>query len=128
MNFSKLEKLILVVDDEEDVRESICDVLALVGHDAVGAADGTSALGLLSQKSFDLIITDLRMPGMDGWRLLSALRADAVLRQIPVCVVSAEPEMPVSANHHIRKPFDLAAIVEMIDKLLGRVLPRRCAA
>ena len=68
-------KVVLVVDDDEDVRESICDVLAMAGHRSVGAADGRAALELLHTRRFDLIVTDLQMPGMDGWQLLSALEA-----------------------------------------------------
>ena len=79
MNCGKGRKAILVVDDDEDIRETILEVLALAGHVGFGAADGTGALALLHQRQFDLILTDLQMPGMDGWQLLSALRADAVL-------------------------------------------------
>jgi CheY-like chemotaxis protein len=125
---SKMKKRIIVVDDDEDVRETICDAFVLAGHEAVGAADGRAALYLLQQDHFDLIVTDLRMPGMDGWQLLSALQGDAVLRRIPVCVVSGELETPVSAMRVIRKPFEIASIIELIDKILGREHRHRSAA
>jgi DNA-binding NtrC family response regulator len=51
-------KLVLVVDDDEDVRDSICDVLATAGHSSVGAADGRAALELLHARRFDVIVTD----------------------------------------------------------------------
>ena len=57
---------ILVVDDEVASRESLVDVLKEEGYDAVAAGDGQQALDLLDTTEFDLIITDLRMPGLDG--------------------------------------------------------------
>jgi CheY-like chemotaxis protein len=125
---SKMRKRIIIIDDDDDVRETICDVVVLAGHDAVGAADGRAALTLLTQDQFDLILTDLRMPGMDGWQLLSELQADAVLRRIPVCVVSAELDAPPSAARVLRKPFEIASIVELIDQILGREHCYRSAA
>jgi CheY-like chemotaxis protein len=125
---SKAKRRVMVVDDDDDVRETICDAFVLSGHDAVGAADGRAALDLLRRAHFDLIVTDLRMPGMDGWQLLSALQGDAALRRIPVCVVSGELDAPASAARVIRKPFELASILELLDKLLARRHSHRSAA
>jgi CheY-like chemotaxis protein len=121
-------KLVLVVDDDEDVRESICDVLAIAGHSSVGAADGRAALELLHTRRFDLIVTDLQMPGMDGWQLLSALEATGVLASIPVCVVSAEAQAPGRATRFLKKPFDLVALLEMVTEVFARPRCHRCAA
>ena len=129
MDPARTKRRILVVDDDDDLRETICDVLALAGHDVVQAADGRAALAQLRAKRFDLIVTDLRMPRMDGWELLAALQADGRLRQIPVCVVSAEADVPRGASTpFIRKPFELASLVRTIDEVLDRTRFHRCAA
>jgi len=61
------ELAILVVDDDEQIREILADMLAMDGHETVTCADGPSALQALDHRSFDLMITDLGMPGMSGW-------------------------------------------------------------
>jgi CheY-like chemotaxis protein len=60
---------ILVVDDEAQVREFLKDLLTEDGFDVTTARDGGEALGLLTRERFDLVLTDLKMPGMDGWEL-----------------------------------------------------------
>ena len=62
---------ILVVDDEPIVRELECAVLASVGHDAVGVSSGDEAVLLLDRDRFDLVVTDVIMPGLDGFGLLA---------------------------------------------------------
>jgi DNA-binding response OmpR family regulator len=128
MSSANNKKRVLVVDDDGDVREAVRDVLALAGHEAVGATDGTAALQLLRAEWFDLIVTDLRMPGMNGWQLLAALQSDAALRRIPVCVLSAEDRAPVSACRVIRKPFEISSLLELVEALLSRRGQQRCAA
>lgn len=66
-------RLILVVDVDVAVRQSLIDVLSLGGHEVDGAGDAESALLLLDQRRYDLVIADLRMPALDGPRLLVAL-------------------------------------------------------
>ena len=131
MDPARTKRRILVVDDDDDLRQTIGDVLALTGHDVVQAVDGRAALAQLRATRFDLILTDLRMPGMDGWELLAALRTDWRLEHIPVCVVSAEAEagLPLPAStRFIRKPFELAALVRIVNEVLARSSCHRCAA
>ena len=66
-------RLILVVDEEAAVRQSLIDVLSLDGHEVDGAGDADSALLLLDQRRYDLVIADVRMPKLDGPALLDAL-------------------------------------------------------
>ena len=66
-------RLILVVDEEAAVRQSLIDVLSLDGHEVDGAGDADSALLLLDQRRYDLVIADVRMPTLDGPALLDAL-------------------------------------------------------
>jgi CheY-like chemotaxis protein len=66
-------RLILVVDQEASVRQSLIDVLSLDGHEVDGAGDADSALLLLDQRRYDLVISDVHMPKLDGPALLDAL-------------------------------------------------------
>jgi CheY-like chemotaxis protein len=66
-------RLILAVDGEAAARQTLIDVLSLDGHEVDGASDAESALLLLDQRRYDLVIADVRMPGLDGPALLDAL-------------------------------------------------------
>lgn len=66
--------MILAVDEEAAVRQSLIDVLSLEGHEVDGASDADSALLLLDQRRYDLVIADVRMPNLDGPALLGALQ------------------------------------------------------
>ncbi|WP_439816757.1 response regulator [Zavarzinia sp. CC-PAN008] len=77
---------ILVIDDQESVRTMVCTLLAAAGHDPVAVASGTLALRLLN-RGFDLVVTDVMMPEMDGLELLRHLRARDP--DLPVLVMSA---------------------------------------
>ena len=65
---------ILVVDDEENLRDVLVEVLKRDGHDVHGASDGTDGLRRIQDQRYDLVITDLRMPGLEGPALYKALR------------------------------------------------------
>jgi CheY-like chemotaxis protein len=78
--------LILVVEDSDDLRKAIGDMLELGGHEVVLAGSGKKAVQLCQQKSFDLVITDLSMPDMDGLELIRSLRGSQ--KDLPILAVS----------------------------------------
>lgn len=100
---------ILVVDDDPDLRETIAELLEADGHRAVRATDGEHALDLLGGDpgKLDLVLLDLRMPGVDGWQVASRI-GDAV----PVVVITAESTiaMPPNAVGQLKKPFTVAEL------------------
>ena len=67
----------LVVDDNASVCAALCELLWTVGFEAKGAISGTEALALFDQRAFDLVTTDLRMPGLTGWEVVEAVRSRA---------------------------------------------------
>jgi CheY-like chemotaxis protein len=77
---------ILVIDDEELVRRTVARMLATGGHQVREAHDGTSGLGLWHHESVDLVITDIAMPDMTGFELISALRAEGA--SVPIVAIS----------------------------------------
>jgi CheY-like chemotaxis protein len=87
------EKLVLVVDDDRTVRESLSGLLDMEGYSVLAAENGQTALDILKKGVYSpcLILLDLAMPIMDGPGFLKLRAKDPMLRQIPVVVVSGEP-------------------------------------
>ncbi|MBR9990962.1 MAG: sigma-54-dependent Fis family transcriptional regulator [Gemmatimonadetes bacterium] len=119
---------ILVVDDEEGIREFLADALADDGHDVTQAADGLAALQCLHERAFDVMITDLRMPGaLDGVDVLRKARADQPELEVIVLtahgsVDSAVDAMKLGAFDYLQKPLGGPAELRLI---VARALERR---
>lgn len=104
---------VLVVDDDDSIREVLSEVLRDEGYGVVCASNGEQALSELRNHGHpDLMLLDLMMPVMSGWELLEVLQSSTELSQIPVVVVSAM-NAP-GAYEHLAKPIDL-------DRLLATV-------
>jgi CheY-like chemotaxis protein len=118
---------VLLVEDDDDNRELMAEVLAAAGFEVVSAASGKEGLRSLSERSVDVIVTDVGMPGMGGLELASA--AKAVAPSVPVVVVTgwAEREDIASAKDVdavLLKPVDpdvLAQAVTDVARARGRV-------
>jgi CheY-like chemotaxis protein len=84
---------VLVIDDDDDIREGVQSFLEAEGHPTNGAANGREALSLLRNQAEPpcLILLDLMMPIMSGWEVLVELDVDPKLREIPVAIMSAHP-------------------------------------
>ena len=116
----------LVVDDYSTMRRIIKNLLHDLGYANVTEADdGSTALPLLQNGSFDFLITDWNMPGMAGLDLLKAVRASDKLKKMPVLMLTAEAkrEQIVEAaqagvNGYVIKPFTAGTLKEKIDKIL----------
>lgn len=116
---------VLIADDIEQNREGISDLLGGYGFDTVVAEDGAQALELLREATFDLLITDQMMPGLNGWQLLTAVRA--LQPQLPVLLYSAAPPLrPASADPALTfdaallKPADGGELLEQVARLLEK--------
>jgi two-component system response regulator FlrC len=119
---------ILVVDDEEGIREYLGDALEDEGRTIVQAADGVEALGHLAKQSFDVMVTDLRMPGaLDGIDLLRKARAESPEMEVIVLtahgsVDTAVEAMKLGAFDYLQKPVGSPAEIRL---LVGRAMERR---
>lgn len=117
---------ILVVDDEASIREMLQETLQqAASYDVDAAEDGRMALQKLRADRFDLVITDLRMPEMDGSRLLDISRHE--FPEIPVVVITgyarletAIDALRLGASNFITKPFRLTEILDVVEKSLKR--------
>ena len=120
---------ILIVDDFSTMRRIIKNLMRDLGYTNTHEADdGNTALPMLKSGSFDFLITDWNMPGMQGIDLLKAVRADSALASLPVLLVTAEArrEQIVAAaeagvNGYIVKPFTAQTLKEKIDKIFERL-------
>jgi CheY-like chemotaxis protein len=116
---------ILVVDDEPSVLDILATLLADEGHVVQKAPDGHFALAMLADDLPDLLITDVMMPGLDGWALLAAVRERAPI--LPVIVISAVDRQKArhreffTADHTVflRKPFDIETLLTAVERLTG---------
>jgi two-component system, chemotaxis family, chemotaxis protein CheY len=110
--------LILVVDDDPDILDAVCDVLTGEGYRVARARNGREALERVSDERPDLILLDLMMPVMDGLAFARALKASGVTPPVPVVVISADgnPDHAagVGAEAFLPKPFDLEALLAAV--------------
>jgi two-component system response regulator FlrC len=118
---------ILVADDEAGIREFIADALALDHHAVVQAADGREAARLLDERGFDLVITDLQMPRLDGLSLLRKVRAEQPEVEVVVLtahgtVDTAVEAMKLGAFEYLQKPISGP---DELRLLVGRAVERR---
>jgi DNA-binding NtrC family response regulator len=114
---------ILIVDDQDMMRDSLAQILVREGHEVVAATDGASAAARLGASRFDLLITDLRMPKMTGLELLAEakrLRPDmpVVLMTAFATVSNAVEAMRLGAYDYIQKPFNGEEIKLLVDRTL----------
>lgn len=118
---------ILVVDDNESSRSLAVRWLIRERHEVSTATDGAGALDRLAEGDFDLVLLDLVMPGMNGYEVLTRMKADERLRGIPVVMISGLQEadsaircIEAGAEDYLTKPFNLTLLRARIDACLER--------
>jgi two-component system chemotaxis response regulator CheY len=116
---------ILAVDDSPCMREMVRIALDSAGFEVAQAVDGQQALELARQSCFDLVLSDVNMPEMNGIELIRALRAEAAYRHTPILMLTTEasPERKregkeAGATGWIVKPFDPAQLVATMQRVL----------
>jgi CheY-like chemotaxis protein len=113
--------LVLVVDDDPDILEAICDILEGEGYRVARARHGEEALVRVEAQRPDVILLDLMMPVMDGVAFSQALRQRPSFRDVPVVVISADgnPQRAaaVGAVGYLAKPFDIDALLSQVAGL-----------
>lgn len=122
-------KLILVVDDEEDILFILKNVLSKKGYLVKEAYSGEECLELLKKEKPDLIFMDIMMPGLDGWETAKKIKADPRTKDIPLSMLSVKSDpddMKKSreyshADEHLTKPVDFDSLLETAEALLSRV-------
>jgi CheY-like chemotaxis protein len=126
-------RLVLVIDDDKDIREAVASILEDRGHDVVTAVDGRDALERLATASPlpDAIIFDLVMPVMNGWEFRIEQLRDAALADIPAIAISSSntpTAAAVDADAYLHKPFAAEDLLFAVEKVLQRVERERLRA
>lgn len=114
---------VLLVEDDEDLRQSLADLLMEEGLQVTQAVDGRDALARLASQSVDLILLDYMMPEMDGLAFRQVQRAHPTLSHIPVILLTAATASPdraaIAPDRLMEKPFRFSALLECIREVLG---------
>ena len=116
-------KRILIVDDDKDLRFNLSCILKEKGYEVIAAVDGKQALNALAQSSPDLVLLDVRLPGMDGVELLEEMKK--IEKNLPIIMLTAYSDvksavkaMKSGAFDYITKPFDEEELILILGKAL----------
>jgi DNA-binding NtrC family response regulator len=124
---------ILIIEDEIEIREALADVLKPAGHTVVESGDGERAAALLAERSFDIILSDVRLPGQDGLELLRFARKVAPLTDFILMTAYGEVAQAVGAlkdgaSDYLTKPIDTDELLLIIGRIEGtRAMKRELA-
>ena len=120
-------KKVLIVDDEQDIVESLKFVLEAEGYECYTAFNGEDGLNAAKSVIPDLIILDIMMPKMNGYKVSRLLKFDSKYKNIPIMMLTARSQEEdkligeeTGANEYITKPFELDAIVKKVEEYLGK--------
>ena len=120
-------KTILLIEDNQDIRENATELLELSGYRVIAAANGR--IGLLEAKNQipDLVLCDIMMPELNGYDVLRSLKADPLTENIPFVFVTASVErkdvesgLGMGAQGYLRKPFETEELFDIISDLLNK--------
>lgn len=119
--------VILIVDDEQGIRDVLREYLELEGYEADEAVDGMDAIRKAKEKDYDLIVMDVMMPKLDGYSAVKEIKKD---KDVPVIMLSARSEeydklfgFEIGADDYVTKPFSPKEVVARIKAILGRTAP-----
>ncbi|MGY9045734.1 MAG: sigma-54-dependent transcriptional regulator, partial [Rhodobacterales bacterium] len=118
-----IKAVIWIVDDDDDHREGLCDLIAAAGHGPIGFGSAADALDAMKRGLPDLILSDLRMPGMDGLAFLRTIRDRGA--EVPLILLTGHGDvgqavraMQLGAQDFLEKPYDADHLLSVIDRTL----------
>lgn len=117
---------VLAIDDSRTIRSLVKKVMQEAGFDCVCADDGVQGVAMFASVAPDVVITDINMPNLDGYGVISRIRGGAVNRSVPILVLTTESAAHLKARARaagatgwIVKPFDDAAILAVVRRVTG---------
>jgi len=117
---------VLAIDDSRTIRTLVQKVMLDAGFSCVCADDGIQGVAMFAQENPDVVITDINMPNLDGYGVISQIRNGAVNRTVPILVLTTESADHLKARAReagatgwIVKPFDDAAIISVVRRVTG---------
>lgn len=121
---------VLIVDDEQNIRNLLAYSLEKAGYEVLQATDGLTAMGLIRERKSDLVVLDVMMPGMDGHEVLMRLRAANDTSRMPVIMLTARSAdadkvygLNMGADDYMSKPFSVNELMARVRALLRRASP-----
>jgi CheY-like chemotaxis protein len=118
---------VLVVDDSPDIRAIVRRTLTVLGYIVIEATSGHEAIGLARRCRPALVLLDLCLPGLDGWEVTRALRAEPALDEIPIVamtgygvLMTTRPQRGIDVQRIVYKPFDLGYLERTVATLAAR--------
>ena len=119
------KKIVLVIEDDADCRNFISRVLQLEGYDVLQAKDDDFGIQIARETPVALILLDLRLPGCDGWSVLTEMKNDSELSEIPVVVITAsagvsrrDKALAIGAADYLVKPVSAASLRKAVVRAL----------
>jgi two-component system cell cycle response regulator DivK len=120
-----MSKRILVIEDHEDNRRIVRDLLSANGYELLEAISGEEGLAFAERERPDLILTDIQLPGLDGYEVTRRIKANPALRRIPVIAVTSyalsgdeQKAAAAGCDGYVTKPFSPRALLAKIRELL----------
>ena len=121
------KKRVLIVDDEPDIVEAIKFNLELENIECIEAYDGEEAFSKAKKENPDLIILDIMLPKMNGYKIARLLRFDESYKSIPIIMLTARTQEKdielgeeTGANEYVTKPFDMNMLMDLVKKYLSK--------
>jgi CheY-like chemotaxis protein len=114
--------MVLLVDDDEDLRDAVADLLRGRGYFVATAEDGREALAMIAAHKLPcVVLLDLVMPGMDGWKFLAVVQSDPAMAAMPIVIASAHAatHAPPGTAGVLRKPFDFDELFRVVELHCG---------
>jgi DNA-binding response OmpR family regulator len=118
-------KVILIIEDEVDIRNFVSRVLELDGYQVLQAGDGKTGMEIIRENPIDLVLLDLRLPGLDGWSILRQVKRTPEFSQIPVVALTAIAEsgqrrrtLRMGATQYLIKPLSAHSLSKTIASIL----------
>jgi CheY-like chemotaxis protein len=118
-------KIILLIEDNIDIRENTCELLELEGYEVIFAANGKKGIALAKEKKPDIILCDIMMPETDGYEVLNGLKENIETADIPFIFLTASVEkkeiaigFAMGAVGYIKKPFESQKLFDTIANCL----------
>lgn len=118
---------ILVVEDNEEIRDLIVRQLTRKGHDVASADDGATGVAAARQQRPEIVVMDMNLPVLDGWQAIKKLKDDPTTKAIPIIALTAhttsgdrDAGYAAGADAFMTKPIDFALLSQRIDELLKK--------
>ena len=122
-----MPKKILIVDDEPDLLEMVQISLETEGYECIVAYDGFRALDRARKEKPDLIILDVMLPGLNGYKVCRLLKFDEQYKHIPIIMLTAEAQEKdrltgeeTGADYYMTKPFEADKLIAKVSEFLGK--------